>query len=54
MKPAKGLVPFRIFFADGSTLDLTAPNPAIARSNAKEQHPDGIVTKVKVMKGEDA
>ncbi|MFN4098190.1 MAG: hypothetical protein ACK4GT_00300 [Pararhodobacter sp.] len=50
---SKGLVDFRVFFADGSTLDVEAPNPAIARGAAKEKQPDGIITKVKIMKGED-
>lgn len=54
MTQAKGLVPFRVFFADGTSFDVTAPNPAIARSSAKDAHPKAVITKVKVMKGEDA
>lgn len=49
-----GLVNFRIFFADGTSVDIQAPNAAIARSRAEEGKPGIQITKVKVMKGEPA
>ncbi|MCG6115064.1 MAG: hypothetical protein MEQ84_07680 [Mesorhizobium sp.] len=54
MRQGKGLVAFRVFFVDGTTLDITAPNAAIARGDAKRDHPGVAVTNVKVLKGEPA
>ncbi|NMG39846.1 hypothetical protein GRZ55_11380 [Chelativorans sp. ZYF759] len=53
MKQGKGLVAFRIHFADGTTVNVTAPNAAIARGDAKRDHPGVAITKVKVLKGEE-
>lgn len=41
---------FRIFFADGAQLDETAPNAAIARSQAKEKRPGVQILKTKVVR----
>ena len=40
-------VPFRIPYADGSKLTVTASNPADARKQASAKR-DGIITKVKL------
>lgn len=42
-----GPVQFRIHYADGSKLTVTASSPADARKQAEAKR-DGIITKVKV------
>lgn len=39
---------FRLFYADGTTLDIVADTPDGARAIAKTRR-DGIITKVKVI-----
>ncbi|WP_164743121.1 hypothetical protein [Mesorhizobium sp. Z1-4] len=46
-----GLVQFRCHFLDGSTVEVSAPNAAIARAEARARHPGVAITKVKVVKG---
>lgn len=41
---------FRIHYAGGQTLDVTAETPSEARDKAQQQRA-GIITKVKVLKG---
>lgn len=43
-------MPFRIFFADGTTLDVQAANPTAARNQARKQREGVRITKVKVIK----
>lgn len=41
------MTPFRIFFTDGDTIDVTANTPTQARDDARKRKGGGIVSKVK-------
>jgi len=43
------VITFRVHFADGSTLDVDAENPTVARKQATALRPV-IISKVKVVK----
>jgi len=42
---------FRVFLSDGTTVDVLAPTPNVARDKARDQHPGIRILKVKVLKG---
>lgn len=42
---------FRVFLADGTTVDIHAPTPNVARDKARDQFPGIRILKVKVLKG---
>lgn len=42
---------FRVFLADGTTVDIDAPAPNVARDKARDIHPGIRILKVKVLKG---
>lgn len=42
---------FRVFLSDGTTVDITAPTPNVARDKARDLCPGVRILKVKVVKG---
>jgi len=45
------LTTFRVFLAGGTTVDIPAPTPNVARDQARDMHPGIRILKVKVLKG---